>query len=146
MKFKKAYIVFIILFIILLAFIVKYKKSHFGIEPVLNGNEILFKFSRDDVTVFDYQIKNLEDPKFEYKTVFDSGEVNKNLKEIRIENFQSKNIKPNHAYFLTLSRSGLSGEQGVALSSLGFCFNNKTMIRQLSDEGSMYFIDKCHKL
>lgn len=118
-----------------------------NISILLNNEDIEFIFPKDKkVLVYHYEIndyENFEKDNITYKRIYVSNEINKEMKKIIVENYKSKKIISNHAYYLLLGEQGLN-KKGVGFTSVGFCLHNKKILTKLKNEETSFFIKKCH--
>jgi len=114
-----------------------------------NQDNLHFSFPTDKkVLVYHYEINDYE--KFEsdgitYKRLYVSKEINKEMKEIILENYKSNKILENHAYYLLLGEQGLN-KTGVGFTTVGFCLHKDKILTKQQSESPSIFIQKCHDL
>lgn len=120
-------------------------RDKFVLEPFIQNNDLIFIVKPNNTIIFSYSVQDLEQmEQGAYKAVWASGEIVKELSEIRIVNFKQKNIYANHAYYLSLGRSGFRNEPGVVLKTFHFCIHQSKVITQSNSESDNLFIQKCH--
>ncbi|MBJ8418803.1 hypothetical protein [Acinetobacter courvalinii] len=114
-----------------------------------NQKNLHFLFPTDKkVLVYHYEIndyENFESDGITYKRLFVSKEINKEMKEIILENYKSNKILDNHAYYILLGEQGLN-KNGIGFTTVGFCLNKNKIITKQQSENLPSFIDKCHDL
>lgn len=114
-----------------------------------NQGNLHFSFPKDKkVLVYHYEIndyENFESDGLTYKRLFVSKEINKEMKEIIFENYKSKKILENHAYYILLGEQGLN-KTGVGFTTVGFCLHKDKILTNQQNENTSTFIKKCHDL
>lgn len=141
------------LIILFIPFFVTGCTSHNSIKTdiVVSSNQgnLYFLFPKDKkVLVYHYEIndyENFESDGITYKRLFVSKEINKEMKEIIFENYKSKKIVENHAYYMLLGEQGLN-KTGVGFTTVGFCLLKDKILTKQQNENTSAFIQKCHDL
>ncbi|MFI8145377.1 hypothetical protein [Acinetobacter sp. ABJ_C5_2] len=146
----KLFNTFLILFI---PFLVVGCASHNSVRTDIviykNEENLHFSFPKDkDVLVYHYEIndyENYESDGLTFKRLYVSKEINEEMKEIILENYKSKKIVVNHAYYMLLGEQGLN-KTGVGFTTVGFCLHKEKILTKQQDENTFAFIQKCHDL
>ncbi|MGH1401137.1 MAG: hypothetical protein ACRAUR_07875 [Acinetobacter tandoii] len=115
---------FLILFIpFLVMSCTSHNRTRTDIVIYKNEGNLHFSFPKDkDVLVYHYEIndyENFESDGITYKRLFVSKEINKEMKEIILDNYKSNEIVEKHAYYMLLGEQGLN-KNGVGFTTVGF--------------------------
>lgn len=141
---------FLILFISFLVIgCTSYNRTRTDIVIYKNEGNLHFSFPKDkDVLVYHYEINDYENFKSDgltFKRLFVSKEINKEMKEIILENYELNKIIENHAYYMLLGEQGLNNTS-VGFTTIGFCLHKDKILTEQKRENTNTFIQKCHNL
>ena len=123
---------FLILFISFLVIgCISYNRTRTDIVIYKNEGNLHFSFPKDkDVLVYHYEIndyENFESDGITYKRLFVSKEINKEMKEIILENYELNKTIKSHAYYMFLGEQGLN-KTGVGFTTVGFCLHKDKIL------------------
>ncbi|WP_421833021.1 hypothetical protein ACOQNK_17695 [Acinetobacter baumannii] len=128
---------------------ISYNRTRTDIVIYKNEGNLHFSFPKNnDVLVYHYEIndyENFESDGMTYKRLFISKEINKEMKEIILENYKSNKIIENHAYYMLLGEQGLKNTS-VGFTTIGFCLHKDKILTEQKRENTNAFIQKCHNL
>lgn len=117
---------FLILFIPFLVMgCTSHNRTRTDIVIYKNEGNLYFSFPTDKkVLVYHYEIndyENFESDGMTYKRLFVFQEIDKEMKEIILDNYKSNEIVEKHAYYMLLGEQGLN-KNGVGFTTVGFFY------------------------
>jgi len=117
------------------------------VNILVNKENIEFEFLKNKkVLIYHYEIndyENFEKDGLTYKRLYVSNEINKEMQKIILNNYKSKNLLDNHAYYILIGEQGLN-KNGVGFTSIGFCLHYTKILTKQKNETTPIFIQKCH--